>query len=208
MRIVSVLLAVLAIGALHGFEQRKFKYLAGYNDVQIMSITHKGIQIMHDSGLCYLTPEVLGDSDKQLLAEELKIFEQRQIEQKKFLAEQKKLKALEAKKERAAKAAQAKVQTAEVNTLIKAHQKSTIYVMLNGLEKKFDVTKNRNMGTNGRIKAITGHLERTYPLARNRAQLVRMLRTKQAELRKQINAEKARKAAEKKRREEEAKKKQ
>ena len=158
---------------------------------------------MHDSGLCYLTPEVLGDSDKQLLAEELKTLELRKAEQKKFLAEQKKQQALDAKKERAVKAELAKKQTTEVDKLIKAHQKSNIYAMLNLLEKQFDVTKNRNMGTNGRIQAITGHLERTYPLARNRAQLVRMLRTKQAELRKQINAEKARKAAEKKRKAEE-----
>lgn len=190
---------------------KKFPYIAGFTDVQVISVDHRGIQIMHSNGMCYLNPEELGEADAKKLEEELKLLEVRKAEYKILLAAQKKQMAAEAKKAKTDLAAQTKVQMNEINALIKEFQTPkaapkgakgkkgavpTVYDILRTLEKKFGVENNRNMGLRGRCRAIEGHIIRNYPLAKNRSNLIKLITTKRNEIETKLRAEAAKRKAE------------
>ena len=207
MRIFAVLSVLVFALSVKAADMKKFPYIAGYTDVQIMSVEHRGIQIMHSSGMCFLNPADLSDADKKNLEEELKLLELRKAEYQKFLAAQKKQQADSAKKAKLDRAAQTKAQVNEINALIKEFQAAkpapkgkkgaphTVYDILRALEKKFGVEKNRNMGLRGRVRAIEGHIERNYPLASNWKNLIRLIGAKRTEVEKKLKEEAAKKAA-------------
>lgn len=174
---------------------KKLPYIAGFTDVQVMSVDHKGIQIMHSNGMCYLNPGELSEADKKNLEEELKLLEIRKKEYQDYLVALKKQQAAEAKKAKADTAAQTKAQMAEINAMLKEFQKADVYKILRALEKKFGVEKNRNMGLRGRVKAIEGHITRNYPLAKNRKNLTNLITAKRNEIEKKLRAEAAKRAA-------------
>lgn len=207
MRVLTVLSVLVLAFAVQANDMKKFPYIAGFTDVQVMSVDYRGIQIMHSSGMCFLNPADLSEADKKNLDEELKLLEVRKAEYQKALADQKKQQVVDAKKAKVDRAAQTKAQVKEINDLVKAHQKSNVYKILVALEKKFGVEKNRNMGLRGRVRAIEGHIERNYPLASNRKNLIRLIGTKRTEVEKKLKAQAAAKAAAAKAKAEAAKKK-
>ena len=186
---------------------KKFPYIAGFTDVQVVSVDYKGIQIMHSNGMCYLNPEELSEADTKKLEEELKLLEVRKAEYKTLLDARKKQMAAEAKKAKNDLAAQTKVQVNEINALIKEFQTPkaapkgkkgappTVYDILRALEKKFGVENNRNMGLRGRCRAIEGHIIRNYPLAKNRRNLIKLITTKRNEVERKLRAEAAKRKA-------------
>lgn len=203
---VSAVLLSAAI-AVSAQQAKKLPYVAGFSQVEVMSVSYRGIQIMHRDGLCYLKPEDLSDADKKNLTEELQLFEQRKVEYQKFLDEQKKQQALEAKNAKNERAKQTKIQVDEINAMLKENQKAKIFKILVTLEKKFGVENNRNMGLRGRCNAIKNHINRNYPLANNRKNLIKLIDTKCKETELKLRADAKRKAAAKKAKEEAAKKK-
>ena len=206
MRFLTVL-TLIVLGAAVGAQQvKKLPYAAGFTDVQVMSVDQRGIQIMHSEGLCYLNPDDLSDADKKNLAEELKLLEVRKAEYQKLLAAQKKQQAANAKKAKVDLAAQTKVQVNEINDMLKEFKKYNVYKMLGTLEKKFGVENNRNMGLNGRFRAVKSHLDRNYPLAKNRNALIKLIETKKKEVENKLRTAAKKRAAEKKAKEEAAKK--
>ena len=206
MRFLTVL-TLIVLGVSVGAEPaKKLPYAAGFTHVQVMSVDHRGIQIMHSEGLCYLNPEVLSDADKKNLAEELQLLEVRKAEYQKLLDAQKKQQAVDAKKAKVDLAAQTKAQVAEINEMLKEFKKYNVYKMLGTLEKKFGVEQNRNMGLNGRFRAVSNHLNRSYPLAKNRTALIKLIEAKKKETENKLRTAAKKRDAEKKAKEEAAKK--
>lgn len=206
MRFLTVLTLIVIGVAVSAQQAKKLPYVAGFTDVQVMSVDQRGIQIMHSEGLCYLNPDDLSDADKKNLAEELQLLEIRKAEYQKLLEAQKKQQAADAKKAKVDLAAQTKVQVNEINAMLKEFKKYNVYKMLGTLEKKFGVEQNRNMGLNGRFRAVKSHLDRNYPLAKNRNALIRLIESKKKEVEKKLRTAAKKRAAEKKAKAEAAKK--
>ena len=206
MRFLTVLTLIVLGVTVGAAPAKKLPYAAGFTQVQVMSVDHRGIQIMHSEGLCYLNPEALSEADKKNLAEELQLLEVRKAEYQKLLAEQKKQQAVDAKKAKVDLAAQTKAQVNEINNMLKEFKKYNVYKMLGILEKKFGVEQNRNMGLNGRFRAISNHLNRAYPLAKNRTALIKLIESKKKEVENKLRTAAKKRDAEKKAKEEAAKK--
>ena len=206
MRFLTVLTLIVIGVAVSAQQAKKLPYAAGFTDVQVMSVDQRGLQIMHSEGLCYLNPDDLSDADKKNLAEELQLLEIRKAEYQKLLEAQKKQQAADAKKAKVDLAAQTKVQVNEINAMLKEFKKYNVYKMLGTLEKKFGVEQNRNMGLNGRFRAVKSHLDRNYPLAKNRNALIKLIESKKKEVEKKLRTAAKKRAAEKKAKAEAAKK--
>ena len=178
MRIVLFFLVLTVAVQLHAAEAKKFRYIGGFNDVQIMSVDHRGIQVMHAEGIGYLNPDDFSETDKKLLAAELATVE---ASKKAYAARQaqiKKQQKVDAAKIRTAKAAQTKEQVQIVKEMIEKYQEMSCFAMITDLEKKFKVENNRNMGLRGRVTSLTRLINKFYPLASNRRALIALLNNK------------------------------
>ena len=178
MRIVLFFLVLAVAVQLHAAEAKKFRYIGGFNDVQIMRVDHRGIQVMHAEGIGYLNPDDFSETDKKLLASELATVE---ASKKAYAAQQaqiKKQQKADAAKARKTKAEQTKAQVQVVKEMIEKYQEMSCFAMITDLEKKFKVEKNRNMGLRGRVNSLTRLVNQTYPLASNRRALIALLNNK------------------------------
>lgn len=206
MRCFAVLLLVAAFCSLHGVEEpRKFPTLGGYADVQIMSISHKGIQISHADGMCLLNASDLNDSEKLELKAELEqvaAMVKAHAEKQKQLA---RLKAQEVRNARKQQEALAQAQTAEIRQMLKDFGDKDIIKILTALEKRFGVTKNHRLGLRGRCNEISTHIKQQFKLAKNSKQLLALITQKRNDREKQLREASRRKAEEARRRAEEAK---
>lgn len=206
MRCFAVLFLFAAFCSLYGIEEpRKFQALGGYSDVQIMSVSHRGIQISHADGMCLLNDADLNDSEKLELKAELEqvaAMAKAHAEKQKQLA---RLRAQEAKNARKQQEIQAKAQTAEIQRMLKAFANKDIIKILTELEKRFGVTKNYRLGLRGRCNEISRHIKRQFNLAKNHKQLIALINRKRTEREKQLREASRRKAEEARRRAEEAK---
>ena len=122
---ILILLAV-SISVFADTPSKKFQYLAGYSNVQIVGIDHRGVQIMHDTGVCILKVEELSDSDRKRLADEIEIvlakqkaYNERQAKLKKQQAALEKQRKAELKKQTAA-------QNKAVNDMVKEFGKKVL----------------------------------------------------------------------------------
>ena len=167
MRLWGVLILSAICICVSGSEGRKFNYLAGYTNVEILGVDHRGIQIMHKTGLCHLRVEDLSDNDRKLLEKEVEEVAVKQKQYKERQAVLKKQKAAFDKKSKAELKKQTDAQNKEINDLVKKFAKKNIYDILRTLEAQFGLTKNsRNMGLKGRVKSVVNHIERKWPLAK------------------------------------------
>ena len=163
---LALILSVVCISA-YSAAVKKFDYLAGFSNVQVLGVDHRGIQIMHNTGICHLKTEDLSDSDLKLLKEEVDLVAVKQKQYQERQAKLKKMRAASAKKSKAELKKQTDAQNKEINALVKKYADKSVYDVVKVFEAEFGLTKNaRNMGLKGRVKSVVSHLERKYPLAR------------------------------------------
>ena len=93
--ILSLLLTVLAFSLVAG---PYFSKLGKYNDVRVMGVSHRGIQISHEYGICHITDKDLGRVETILLEKELHLYKTKLAEYQK-------------NQQQASKAAQEKLQS-------------------------------------------------------------------------------------------------
>ena len=171
MRLSTILILLAVSISVFANTSKKFQYLAGYSNAQIIGIDHRGVQIMHDTGVCTLKVEELSDSDRKRLADEIEIV---LVKQKAFKERQAKLKKQRAALEKQKKAElkkQTDAQNKAVNDLVKKFGKKGVYEILLHFENKYGLEKNsRNMGLKGRVKSVVSHIEREWPLAKKSKQ--------------------------------------
>ena len=167
MRFGAVLLLFAVSLCTFADDMPKFHYLAGFTDVQVLKVNHRGIQILHSSGSCYLTLNDLNENDQRRLAKEIEIFKARK---KEFDAQQiqlKKQRAAEDKKKKAELKKQTDAQNKEINDLIKQFSKKNVYETLKVLEAKFGLRQgNRQLGLAGRVRSVVTQIEKRWPLAK------------------------------------------
>lgn len=166
---VFILLSVCI--SLWGAPEKKLQFLAGYTNVQILKVDHRGLHIMHNTGVCTVTVDELTESEKKLLAAEVEQITAKQKQYKEYQAKLKKQRAQQAKESKAALKKATDAQNKEVNALVKQFSQKKVYEILRHFEAKFGLTKNaRNMGLRGRVKSVVSHIERAYPLAKKSKQ--------------------------------------
>ena len=167
---LALILSVICLSA-YSAGMKKFDYLAGFSNVQVIGVDHRGIQIMHNTGVCHLKVEDLSDSDRALLKEEADLVAVKQKQYQERQAKLKKLKAASDKKNLAEQKKQIAAQNKEVNELVKKYASKGLFEVLKDFEAEFGLTKNaRNMRLKGRVKSVVSHIERKYPLAKKSKQ--------------------------------------
>ncbi|MBE6362958.1 MAG: hypothetical protein E7054_04815 [Lentisphaerae bacterium] len=145
----------------------KFHYLAGYTDVQVLKVNHRGILISHSSGSSYLNVNDLSESDRRRLAKEIEVFKVRKKEYDVQQAKLKKQRAIEAKKQKAELKKRTAAQNKEIDALIKQFSKKNVYDTLIFFEKKFGIYQsNRHLGLKGRVRSVVMRIEKQWPLAK------------------------------------------
>ena len=167
MRFGAVLILFAASFCLLASDMPKFHYLAGYTDVQVLKVNHRGIQILHSSGSCYLNVNDLSDYDKRRLAKEIEVFKAKKKEYDALQVKLKKQRAIDAKKQKAELKKQTDAQNNEVNALIKQLSKKNVYETVIFFEEKFGLRQgNRHMGLKGRVRSVVVQIEKRWPLAK------------------------------------------
>ena len=167
MRFAAVLILLAISFCTFADDLPKFPYLAGYTDVQVLKVNHRGIQILHSSGSCYLNVNDLSEYDKRRLAKEIEIFKVRKKEYDAQQAKLKKQRAADAKKQKAELKKQTDAQNKEISALVKQFSKKNVYDTLIFFEKKFGMyLSNRHLGLRGRVKSVVIQIEKHWPLAK------------------------------------------
>ena len=138
-KIAVLLVAVFAMGLLEGAIKREFSHFGRYRNVRIMKVTWRGIHFTHSAGGGVFKPEDLNEEEKEILAEELEIWQQKLVKHNK---QQKKIaKQLKYEKEDDLKDFVEKVYTLSFNQLDRwFRQKLNIGLYDNGFMDVFEQT--------------------------------------------------------------------
>ena len=84
MRTGILLAAFLMIAQLHGAIKKEFSSFGNYRNVRIIKVTWRGIHFTHSAGGGVFRPEDLNENEKEILAKELEIWQQKLIKHNKY----------------------------------------------------------------------------------------------------------------------------